>query len=145
MDFDDSADINFILGTGTDPDTITGTVRADSVALTTDTTGNYAAGDAEAGAALTGDSATAFFLSGTIEDARISGSAELDEVIGNTDFGDITTFSGGTVWTIDPDSVALTTDTTGNYAAGDAEAGAALTGTGSAFVGGNHCGCKNRW
>jgi hypothetical protein len=42
----------------------------DSVALTTDTTGNYAAGDGEAGAALTGDTATAFFSAGQIEAAR---------------------------------------------------------------------------
>ncbi len=56
------------------------TIAADSVALTTDTTGNYAAGDAEGGAALTGDSATGFFSAGTIEDARIDGSAEADEV-----------------------------------------------------------------
>ncbi len=46
------------------------TIQADSVALTTDTTGNYAAGDAEAGAALTGDTATAFFGAGTIEHER---------------------------------------------------------------------------
>lgn len=46
------------------------TIQANSVALTTDTTGNYAAGDAEAGAALTGDSATAFFGAGQIERAR---------------------------------------------------------------------------
>lgn len=59
---------------------LTTTIEANSVALTTDTTGNYAAGDAEAGAALTGDSATAFFSAGTIEDARIDGSAEADEV-----------------------------------------------------------------
>lgn len=39
----------------------------DLITLTTHTTGNYAAGDAEAGAALTGDSATAFFSAGTIE------------------------------------------------------------------------------
>lgn len=46
------------------------TVASNAVALTDDTTGNYAAGDAEAGAALTGDSATSFFSSGTIEVAR---------------------------------------------------------------------------
>lgn len=46
------------------------TIQANSVALTTDTTGNYAAGDAEAGNALTGDSATAFFSAGTIEHER---------------------------------------------------------------------------
>jgi hypothetical protein len=50
------------------------TIQANSVALTTDTTGNYAAGDAEAGAALTGDSATSFFSAGTIEDARLPSS-----------------------------------------------------------------------
>ena len=46
------------------------TIAANSVALTTDTTGNYADGDAEAGAALTGDTATAFFAAGTIEHER---------------------------------------------------------------------------
>jgi hypothetical protein len=46
------------------------TIQANSVALTTDTTGNYAAGDGEAGAATTGDSATAFFAAGTIEHER---------------------------------------------------------------------------
>lgn len=47
-----------------------GTIQADAVALTTDTTGNYALGDAEAGAATTGDTATAFFSVGTIEHER---------------------------------------------------------------------------
>jgi hypothetical protein len=45
--FDDGGDINFTYSAPT----ITATVKADSVALTTDTTGNYAAGDAEAGGA----------------------------------------------------------------------------------------------
>lgn len=40
------------------------------ITLTTHTTGNYADGDGEAGAALTGDSATSFFSSGTIEHER---------------------------------------------------------------------------
>lgn len=69
-DFDDGGDINFALDTSPSPDVITATIRADSVALTTDTTGNYAAGDAEAGSALTGDSATAFFSAGQLEPAR---------------------------------------------------------------------------
>lgn len=43
----------------------------DCVALGTETSGSYAAGDAEAGAALTGDSATSFFASGTVEAARL--------------------------------------------------------------------------
>jgi hypothetical protein len=37
-----------------------GSIAADSVALGTDTTGNYAAGDSEGGAATHGDSATEF-------------------------------------------------------------------------------------
>jgi hypothetical protein len=45
-------------------------VQANAVALTTDTTGNYAAGDGEAGAALTGDSAASFFAAGELEVAR---------------------------------------------------------------------------
>jgi hypothetical protein len=69
MDMDDAGDINFARAAGP-PDILTATVRADSVALTTDTTGSYAAGDAEAGAALTGDSATAFFSAGSIEVTR---------------------------------------------------------------------------
>src|SRR5262245_8271837 len=80
IDFDDSGDINFTRGAGP-PDVLTATVRADSVALTTDTSGNYAAGDGEAGAALTGDSATDFFSAGTVNDARIDGSAGADELV----------------------------------------------------------------
>jgi len=56
-------------GAATDLDA-NGAIVADAVALTTDTTGNYAAGDGEAGNALTGDSATAFFDAGTIEHER---------------------------------------------------------------------------
>src|SRR3990172_6437999 len=47
-----------------------GALTCATPALGTDTSGNYAAGDAEAGAALTGDSATAFFSAGTIEHER---------------------------------------------------------------------------
>ena len=70
------------------------TIQGNSVALGTDTTGNYAAGDAEAGAALTGDNATAFFTLGNIEIARGgTGAGSLDNLI------------------------ALTANTTGNYVA----------------------------
>jgi hypothetical protein len=44
------------------------------------TTGMSLAWGNASGAALTGDSATAFFSTGTIEDARIDGSAEADEI-----------------------------------------------------------------
>ena len=45
------------------------------------------------------------------ETLTLSSNATLND----TDYGDITTLSSFTVWTIDADSVALTTDTTGNY------------------------------
>lgn len=45
-------------------------VPNDSITLATETTGNYANGDGEAGNALAGDSATAFFTTGQIERAR---------------------------------------------------------------------------
>jgi hypothetical protein len=179
-------------------------VQANSVALTTDTTGNYAGGTSEAGSALTGDSATAFFSTGALESARMNwtdvDAAELksagfnwssvpsatifrsqinwdtfwtdaasginwgsipgsatDYVLKKTSSGinwqaDLTGAGGGDEVSVDggavtnpnfastgdidfvdtantvtanvnADSVALTTDTTGNYAAGDAEAG----------------------
>ena len=66
-DFVSTGDIDFI----NTANTVTGNVNANSIALGTDTTGNYAAGDAEAGAALTGDSATSFFSTGTIENTRL--------------------------------------------------------------------------
>lgn len=61
-------------------------VKANSIALTTDTTGNYAAGDAEAGNALSGDSATNFFSSGTIELTRGGMGADVSG-FGNSVFG----------------------------------------------------------
>jgi len=54
-----------------------GITCTDCIALTTETSGNYADGDGEAGAALTGDSATAFFSSGMIELARGGTNASL--------------------------------------------------------------------
>lgn len=70
-------------------------IDANSVALTTDTTGNYAAGDAEAGAALTGDSATNFFSSGL-----------LALTIGGTN-KNLTAVNGGILYT-DADSFEVT-------------------------------------
>lgn len=67
--------------------------------------------------ATTGDSATAFFSTGTLEDARLSTNVI---VAGDTFSGDVTATleaDGDTPLTIASNSVALTTDTTGNYVA----------------------------
>lgn len=113
-----------------------GATEITDLALGTDTSGNYALGDAEGGAATTGDSATAFFSAGTLEVNRggtgtsstltglIRGSvsamtaAELS--------GDVVT-SGSNATAIQANAVALTTDTTGNYVASITN-GAGITG-----------------
>ena len=76
------------------------TIQANSVALTTDTTGNYAAGDAEAGAALTGDSATAFFSTGSIEDARLTLKTESICVAASDESTNLTTGTAKTTFHI---------------------------------------------
>jgi hypothetical protein len=76
-------------------------VDANSVALTTDTSGNYAAGDAEAGAALTGDSATSFFSTGTLEDARVSAVDVVGvQVLTSGSAATYTPTSGTTFWKV---------------------------------------------
>ncbi|WP_119270849.1 beta strand repeat-containing protein [Taklimakanibacter deserti] len=74
------------------------TIAANSVALTTDTTGNYAAGDAEAGAALTGDSATSFFSTGSIEDARMTLKTESFCIALSDETTDLTTGTAKATW-----------------------------------------------
>lgn len=73
---------------------------AEAIDLGTDTTGNYAAGDAEGGAATSGDSATAFFSSGSIERARGGLAADTSA------FGAGIIGSDGSNNTIDIDTIA---------------------------------------
>jgi hypothetical protein len=74
--------------------------KLEQIDLGADTAGNYAAGDAEGGAALTGDSATAFFSAGQIERAR-GGTGADTSAYGAGLFG-----SDGSNNTIDVDTAA---------------------------------------
>lgn len=114
-------------GTATAP-----TVAANSVALTTDTTGNYAAGDAEAGNATGLACSTCVDVSAETNLAVTAPATLTGDTVGVADAtagavgviqlaGDLTGTAASPA--VAANSVALTTDTTGNYAAGDAEAG----------------------
>lgn len=151
--FDDSGDINFTFADGGagGPDVVTATVRADSVALTTDTTGNYVAdisngvglnftGGGSEGATVTGNlyygytlasnpalSATlcAFNVEAGMGGFLCEGTAgnafeHVWAFPSNADSVDTTNYiaagnSSGDALGVASDSVALGTDTTGNY------------------------------
>jgi hypothetical protein len=133
--------------------TFTGTLTVpnDSIALGTKTTGNYAAGDAEAGAALTGDSATAFFSAGEIEIARLpselltatEGDAAYVPVartltagVGLSGGGDL---SANRTFTLDPTTWSSGTFTLGNSSQASIAFGFGLSGaTDPLFTGGNN-------
>jgi hypothetical protein len=84
------------------------TVDLNAVALGDDTTGSYAAGDGEAGNALTGDTATAFFSAGAIEAARggtgidSSGSTGIATITAGTWSATATTGTGNVVLASSP-------------------------------------------
>jgi len=145
-DFDDSGDINFTRAAGP-PDVLTATVRADAVALITDTTGNFvgsitggagiAASAAGEGTAVTVDTAsgeTGFLASGALTcGAATAGKAQVHTTplqycdnaatpaLQYAAYGN----SIGESTAAAVNSVDLSTDTNGNFAAGDSEAGGA--------------------
>jgi len=78
------------------------TYAPEAIDLGTDTSGNYALGDSEGGAATTGDSATAFFSSGTIEGARLGTFSKSFTITGVTSSGDF-----GAIWKT-PSAITIT-------------------------------------
>lgn len=124
-----------------------GITCTDCIALGSETSGNYAAGDAEAGAAtnvnctdcvaLPGET-SGDYVASVATTAPLTGGALGSEAAALTlGVSDATTLATGVIKLagdlegtaalprVAPDAVALGTDTTGNYAAGDAEAGSA--------------------
>ena len=115
-----------------------GVISANSVALTTDTTGNYAGGDAEAGSALTGDAAVDFVGAGVtavtdatactdIEGTKLSigggtlNVTETDSVVGAitglikaNGAGTISQAVAGTDYLVDNQTITLLGDVTGS-------------------------------
>lgn len=154
-DFQDGADIDF----DASGSVITGTIKLDSVALGTDTTGNYAASltngvgvavdgaigesaaytvrhNIEAGANITlSTNGAALVIDATALSSTNTASVFVDGVnVANANFSDgadINFTASGTnvTGTVKPDSVALGTDTQGNYAA------AVSAGTGISVIG----------
>ena len=80
------------------------------VSETVDTT-NYLALGAVDGDALAGDSATAFFDAGTLEDARVDGSVERDEVCGTTSLSATCEINTGVVGRSEIDETLLSMQT----------------------------------
>lgn len=107
--------------------------KADSVALGTDTTGNYAASASEAGPALLavalvgngGNCAPGTYPLGVDTFGAVETCTTDDDVPDAGDFGAATDLDASGA--VEPDSVALGTDTTGNYAGSASEAGPATT------------------
>lgn len=151
--FDDSGDLNFTFADGGagGPDTVTATVRADSIALATDTTGAFVA-DLTGGAGIsvsgggaenatitvtTASGETDFLASGALTcGAGTAGRAQVHTtplqycdnaatpVLQYAAYGNSTGESTAAA----NDSVALTTDTTGNYVGSVAD-GTGIDGT----------------
>lgn len=86
------------------------------------------------------------FIGSTVSCADNAGSSRTDCTfsggagLSDGDYGDVTVSGTGTVMTVDPDAVALGTDTTGNYvSSATASQGLTLTGTEGASLGLQSC------
>ena len=146
----------------------TATIQANSVALGTDTTGNYVAAGAVSGTGLSGSSSSeggTFTVTSNATDLNTASAIVARDGSGNFAAGTVTAalsgnsttatalatgrtigMTGDVVWTsasfdgsgnvtgtatIQPNSVALGTDTTGNYVAAGAVSGTGLSGSSS--------------
>lgn len=116
-----------------------GPTEITDLALGTDTSGSYAAGDAEAGNATgvactdcvaLGTETTGNYAASSSEGGAATSVAANSVALGTDTTGGYAASAteGGSATSVAANSVALGTDTTGNYALGDAEGGAATTG-----------------
>jgi hypothetical protein len=129
---DISDDTNLTGGDGT-------VLSGDDVAIDLKTVGENGVGSASSVSGLEFESGQLTLLQGcadnqilkwdeTDDDWNCENDVDTDTTgVSDADYGDVTVSSSGTVWTIDANSVALGTDTTGNYIL-DIVAGAGLTG-----------------
>ena len=121
---------------------VTTTIAADSVALGTDTTGNYVASGAVSGNGLSGSASAegaTFTVTSNATNANTASTIVFRDASGNFSAGTITAALNGNASTattattangVAANSVALGTDTTGNYVAGATQGtGVTISGT----------------
>ena len=130
--------------TGEGPQIGTGGIADNAVTLGTKTSGNYVAAGAVSGVGLSGSASAegaTFTVTSNATDANTANTIVARDASGNFSAGTITaTLSGNattattatTANSVAADSVALGTDTTGNYVAAGAVSGVGLSGSASA-------------
>ena len=130
--------------TGEGPQIDTAGIANDAVTLGTKTSGNYVAAGAVSGVGLSGSASAegaTFTVTSNATDANTASTIVARDASGNFSAGTITaTLSGNattattatTANSVAADSVALGTDTTGNYVAAGAVSGVGLSGSASA-------------
>ena len=126
---------------GTGNVTGTATIQPNSVALGTDTTGNYVAAGTVSGVGLSGSASSegaTFTVTSNATSANTASTIVARDASGDFSAGTITATLSGNATTattasgVAANSVALGTDTTGNYVAAGAVSGVGLSGSASA-------------